>query len=196
MKTLFAILIIFAFFLVLMSGWFVHFLWGQAEEIKPRLATLFNKNEIVDAILAVVCARMSLHSGGIAVIGSKEDAQMLQGVIASGYIPADLLRKAVHDGICDIGREMFEWHRAHPLLNRLDRCLSPEAFGYAMKHGELSTKEIASVRFDHGETPEEYIASAEDLLDKVLKQLAEGTAFSDLSAFADMLSSDEHCSCC
>ena len=149
-----------------------------------RLATLanFSRPMMEKCILDAISANLSLSGDGLAVIGQKKDAQLVKWIIENEYVPIEKIRQAVHAGICDIGREMFEWcgresaYRKYP-----DHCLSPEALGYAMKHGSISNQEIASIRFDHGETAEQYIASSDGLFEKVMRQLRSGTAFFDLS---------------
>lgn len=179
------------------------YLW-QETPAKPnptskerRLVTMknFSHPMLEDAILDTIRLNLSLHGDGIAVIGQKKDALLVKWIIDNQYIPGDKLRRAVHDGICQAGREMFEWCRASPLLHRPDHVLCPAGLGYAMKHGAISSEEVALLRFDHYETPEEYIALSRGLLDKVIKQLAEGTAFFDLSFLGGHEADDGHCCC-
>lgn len=149
----------------------------------PKLATLksFKKHEVVDVVLEAIRTDMSLYGNGLVTIGDEEDARLVKTLIEIGYLPQRELALAVHKGICNVGREMFEWHRVSPLQNHPDHALSTEALGYAMKHGALSSEEMASIRFDHGETPEKYIKSSEGLFEKVMQQIRDGTAFFDLS---------------
>jgi hypothetical protein len=151
----------------------------------PRLVTFKDfKKDVTFAFLDILYANMSLHGEGIAVIGSREDAQLVKWLIENRYFPEGMLEAAIHDCICKIGREMFEWHRKNPLDNYPDHALSPEALGYAIKHGAVSSKEAASIRFDHGETVAQYIASSDGLFEKVMQQLREGTAFFDWASLA------------
>jgi len=154
-----------------------------SQRVVPRFVTLgsFNRPDVKEAICANIRANLSLHGDGLAVVGGKKDALLVKWVIDNDYVPKEVLERVVHESICNIGREMFEWHRANPIGNKLDHALSPEALGYAMRWGVLSPEERASIRFDHGETPEKYIQSSTGLFEKVMRQLRDGTAFLDLS---------------
>lgn len=168
---------------------------------KERIPTIllnFSHPALEEAILNMLRMNLTLHGDGIAVIGRKEDALLIQWVLEHEYVPEGASWNAVHDGICNVGREMFEWlHRNSQFQRYPDHALSVEALGYAMKYGVLSAKEIASIKFDHGETPEEYKRYAKGLLEKVMKQLAEGTAFFNPFEFSHEWpdTDDGHCCC-
>ncbi len=139
----------------------------------------FSGREIVRAMIKNVRYGLSLHSDGSVVVGRYEDA-LLVAWMMNHYLDKkerNELGRAVHEAICAIGRECFAWHRRNPEYNYPDHSLSPLALGYAIKHRALTDEEVASIRFDHGETAEGYAAKAESLLEKVMRQLKEGTAY-------------------
>lgn len=147
-------------------------------------STLY-KPHMKEAILGGIYTNLSLHEGGIAVVGDKKDALLVKWIIDNEYVSKETLEHDVHESICNIGRNMLVWHLTSPLQNYPDHALAPEALGYAMKHGAISSEEIAQIRFDHGETADTYLQYSEGLLEKVMRQLAEGTAFYDLSCLKD-----------
>lgn len=160
-------------------------------------STLY-KPHIKEAVLGGIYTNLSLHGGGIAVVGDKKDALLMKWIIDNEYVSKETLEHDVHESICNIGRNMLVWHLTNPLRNYPDHALSPEAFGYAMKHGAISSEEIARIHFDHGQTADVYILSSQGLLEKVMRQLAEGTAFYDLSCLSDdsdLFSTHDHVCC-
>ncbi len=150
----------------------------------------FRRNEIVCAIIDSVY--FELYGDDTVIVGSHEDAAWLASVI-SLFKPREIaeLRRAVHETICSTGREAYEWHMKNPSLNYPDHSISPPALGYAIKHGKLTPEEVAAIRFDHGETAEEYVVMADRLLDKVMAQLKAGTAYIDWTRFQDMEEPEE-----
>lgn len=171
-------------FVALMFAWYAHFIWRQTRsQMTPRMATLarFNHPNLGKVICDNIRANLSLHGEGVAVVGNKKDALLVKWIIDNEYVPKKDIERAVHEGILQVGRSMFAWCCDDPLGNRPDHSLSTEALGYAMRHRAISIEEIATIRFDHGETPEEYIKSSEGLFEKVMLQLQNGTAFFDLS---------------
>ena len=176
-------------------------LWRQnAESVaggnKPRVGTLthFNHQNIEEAICSNIRANLVLYGSCRAVIGDSDDALLVKWVIDNEYISKAKLERAVHDGICQVGRGMFEWCLANPSFNRPDHATSPEALGYAIKHGVISSEEVKLLQFDMGDTPEGFIKSSEGLLESVMSQLAAGTAFFDISALPNF--GDCHDACC
>lgn len=137
---------------------------------------VFNRFAVEQAVLNAITQGLSLHGNGVAVIGHQKDAALVTWIIKNGYISMDKIREAVHRGICRVGRQMFEQVGKIPP----DHVLSREALGYAMNFGTITPKEVASIRFDHGETADEYKSSAGGLLNKVMNQILEGSAFYDL----------------
>lgn len=156
------------------------------------------KPDMKETICAAICANLSLQGDGLAVVGNKKDALLVKWVIDNEYVPEEALERAMHESICKIGRSIFEWHLDMPHANYLDHSLSPKAVGYAMKHGAISNEEILQIRFEHDETADTYLQSSEGLLEKVMTQLTEGTAFYDLSCLSDdgdLFSARDHACC-
>lgn len=91
-------------------------------------------------------------------------------LLENGFLDPEALRSAVHEGICTLGRRCFDRHIAHPNILP-DHTLSPEALGYACRHGTVTAEEAACIRFDHDETLGKYVEKAEDFLEKVLTQI-------------------------
>lgn len=139
----------------------------------------FEKKKLVKTTLDCIRAGMSLHGEGKAVIGTRTDAQLVKWMLDNRYVSFTEVSEAVHDGICAIGRNMYEWCCADPLGHHPSCSLSPDALGYAMRNGSLSAKEIALIPFARGETPEKYMDMSCGLLEKVMQQLRDGTAYFD-----------------
>lgn len=165
--------------------------WRSRQRLSQRFVSRramvgsFNRPNLKESICTNIGTNLSLHGDGVAVVGNKKDALLVKWVIENEYVSRNALEDAVHDSICKIGRSIFEWHIQMPHSNYPDHALSPEALGYAMKHGIISSKEIAQIRFDHGQTADTYLQYSEGLLEKVMRQLADGTAFYDLSCLKD-----------
>lgn len=149
---------------------------------------------IRDAILNHIRMRLSLWGGGRVVIGREKDALLMKWVFEHEYVLKEDLAKAVHDRLCAIGREAYEWHVRAPIVNYPDHSASPEALGYAILHGVVSDEEAKRIRFDHGETAKEYRKMAEGLCEKVMEQLAAGTAFFQMSSLPSG-DADSYCCC-
>lgn len=145
------------------------------------------------AVLEHIRMDLRLYVGGKAVIGLEKHARLIKCILDQEFVSKDEIAKAVHDRLCDIGREMYEWHICSPRIRHPDHCSSPEALGYVILHS-LSQKEVGSIWFDHGETAEEFGRRGESLLEKVIEQLANGTAFIQTWRFSSMAGDDE-CLC-
>lgn len=123
-------------------------------------------NKATSATLEALRSGGWLSSFGIDSIAMEEDdKKLLKFLIKEKYISRDILMSAVHVGLCTAGRRAYEWCMKNPALNHPDHSTSPKALGYAMMHRVFSQEEISKLQFDHGETVEEYIRSAEGLLD-------------------------------
>ena len=129
-----------------------------------------------DAIVDLV-SKLSLN-GEKVDIGCKKDAQLIRWALKNKYVPEKEIRKVVHERICEIGREGYEWcvgetHR-YP-----DKSRSPRAFGYAIKYKKISNEEMRKITFGHKEIKEDYAFWADGFAQNVMKALADGTAFKD-----------------
>lgn len=98
---------------------------------------------------------------------TEKKSKLLRFLLTEGYVKSSDIELFVHDTLIKLGEVTFTEHvqtRTAP-----DHCgNSHQALGYAMKHGGVP---IPAVKFDHGETADEYIASAEGLLEAVVEQL-------------------------
>jgi len=89
-----------------------------------------------------------------------------EGVVQEGEV---LGRIGKH--LQELGRFCFTQHRRHGTYP--DHTISPEAFAYALEHGEFTDTEKASIRFDHGYTVATFIQSygVTDVREKILAAL-------------------------
>jgi len=110
---------------------------------------------------------------GPMVLMRKCDAQLIAFLQEKGSLSNEALRSALHKGICACGRSCYEDHIARPSFTPPDHTLSPEALGYACRHGIVTSVEAARIRFDHGETLREYVEKTENFLEEVLSQITE-----------------------
>lgn len=66
----------------------------------------------------------------------------------------------VHEKLIAMGKETYE--ESLRKKKSPDHCYSPHAFGYALRHGAITTK---GVRFEQGENAEQFIVMADGLLE-------------------------------
>lgn len=101
------------------------------------------------------------------------DAVLLKVLLDGGFLSEKDCREAVHKGLVQCGVQMFVYLQrcswAYP-----DHVLSPQALGYAILHEGVTAEQVATIRFDHGETSEQYCENARTLLDTVMEQLRAG----------------------
>jgi len=92
-------------------------------------------------------------------------------LIDGGLYELEDFRDAIVKGIASYGHEMY---RHVCTSTEPDQVDSPDALAFAIRFGHISPSEISTIRFDHGETLEQFCARAEGLVDFVLKQLRDG----------------------
>lgn len=132
------------------------------------------QNEVCGVVLSKIQNDLVLSFNR--VIMSEKDTLLLKWMIESHYISETKLSAAVHLGLCNLGRKCYLWcqNGSSFRINYPDHSLSPEAFGYAIRQGAITPEEAATIRFDHNETLEGFIAGGDGLLESVMEQLAEG----------------------
>lgn len=122
--------------------------------------------KVVELALAEIsCGRWAQSFGSEYICINEVDKKLLKFLIQENYISRDALMKAVHEGLCASGRYSYQWCMVNPNYNHPDHAYSPKAFGYAMMHRVFTKEELSKLQFDHGETIESYIHSAQGLLD-------------------------------
>lgn len=87
----------------------------------------------------------------------KRRTKVLNFLINEDIITHAQLLEAIDVLLKRVGRSCYEEHRnggQYP-----DHTSSPQAFAYALKHGELSFKEARIIKFDHGETQQSFVES-------------------------------------
>jgi len=133
------------------------------------------KKKLEGAILSAITENLCLIWNDVAYIGDRNDARLVQWLLENDYIPEWKIRQAVHSAVCATGKAIFERHCEAPNSGYPDDCLqSPSALGYAIWKGVVTPEEATLIKFDHGETVDDYIAMAENLIDKVMDQLKAG----------------------
>ncbi len=110
-------------------------------------------------------------------LGSEKDAHLMKWVFENKYMPEKEIRKAVHERICEIGREGYEWCVAEGTHRHPNKVRSPRAFGYAIKYKKISNEEMQKIVFGHKEIREDYVLWADGFIQSVMKILENGTAF-------------------
>ena len=112
-----------------------------------------------------------LHQDIVTHRGSARAQRLRCFLYTNGYINKEKFREIMHKKLLQYGELMYKIHldsRKNRLPMYPDHLPSPHALGYVIKHGLVSA---TSIKFDHGELDEEYIAMADGLLDKVIDQL-------------------------
>lgn len=148
----------------------------SAEDLEKTLLRARQSVGIPEAILNHVRGRMKLFESRV-LMGTREDAFLIGWAIEHKYVAHDALTRAVHERLCAIGREVYEWHMVLPSLRYPDHSASPVALGYALLHGVVSDAEAINILFGHGETAEGYREKAQGLHASVMQQLAAGDTF-------------------
>lgn len=176
------------------SGAFQRQLAMSLEDFQKSSSVTHRSVSISEAILNRIRTRMDLWGNNQVVVGTAKDALLMKWVFENEYVPKDDIAKAVHERLCEIGRGVYEWHIAAPLIRYPDHSVSPEALGYAILHGAVSVEEARMIRFDHGETADEYRKMAEGLHESVVRQLAAGNTYFSIPKLSG--SDDCCCECC
>jgi hypothetical protein len=111
----------------------------------------------------------------------RTEAQLILFLLENNWVQEEELRQALHKGIIACGLHSFEESkRKFP-----DDTRSPAALGYALLHGAIAEKQARKIRFNHGETVEEYKKDAEGLLEYVYGQIATIATRPPTPAFPD-----------
>ncbi len=86
------------------------------------------------------------------------------------FTPEDF-REAVTQAVGTYGLAMYQQvlRGEYP-----DHVTSPQALAYVLRIGVLSPGVASGIRFDHGETLEQFKARSEGLIEKIMKQLTDG----------------------
>lgn len=101
------------------------------------------------------------------VLGHTEQkAELLKFIVEHRDVPGRMVESAVKQHLIELGKDMY---RRHLLTGQyVDHLGSTEVFGYYLKQGEVP---LETIKFEDGETAEEYIKSADGLLESVINQL-------------------------
>jgi hypothetical protein len=119
-----------------------------------------------ELLISELCSSFHIFNSRVVVNYSEVHAQFLRLVLDGGYSPRKMAERAVHNRLLNIGTVMYQMHLKTKEFP--DHLGSHDVFGYFLKHRE---ELIQTVDFDHGETAEEYIKSADGLLESVVEQL-------------------------
>jgi len=101
--------------------------------------------------------------------GEDPRPSLLKFLLEKGHMTEKDLEETVHKRLLEAGRRMADYLSRscdHP-----DHLESLPTLGYAMKHGAIPPSEWSGFRYDHGDTPEGIMRSADDLLGRVVRQL-------------------------
>ncbi len=121
----------------------------------------------IDVVLSSLKDRRLLYQGQLMI--SKEDAEVILWLLEKGWFTEKQLRDALHEGICICGESSFREHMERG--EKPDLTYSPHALGYAIIHDKISKKDAQRIKFDHGETVEQYKEMASGLLERVFTQI-------------------------
>lgn len=125
--------------------------------IDATLSTLFRE----------LCMSFRLISFAPGIVIDPKDAKLLIFLVKGEYGDRSLMNDYVHYRLLTLGEATFIEHIDTKIPP--DHCLqSHRALGYAIRYNHIPFREIA---FDHGETADEYVRSADGLLESVIEQL-------------------------
>ena len=137
---------------------------------------MFEKYGTLKDDIVNIVSKLSLNGESVDV-GCEKDAQLIKWTLKNKYVPEKEIKKAVHERICEIGREGYEWCVAERTHRHPDKVKSPRAFGYAIRYKKISNEEIKKITFGHKEIKEDYALWADGFDQSVMKMLKDGTAF-------------------
>ncbi len=106
-------------------------------------------------------------SGGYPLGWDKASAYLLASLLNKGLISECSVLSCIDAALKKIGRKCFEQHRDHGTYP--DDTFCPEAFAYAMSRGEFSVEEIESIRFNHEQTPDQFVVEF-GIMDSTLRK--------------------------
>lgn len=87
-------------------------------------------------------------------------ARILKVFLEEGMVQEGEVLERIGKQLQELGRSCFVQHQRYGTYP--DHTISPEAFAYALGHGEFTEEEKATIRFDHGETVPSFIQSYGD----------------------------------
>lgn len=123
-----------------------------------------------EAVLRILSQNLGMI-GACILLGNNE-AFLIKQMLEGGIISPEEVEKALHEGLLWFGYQMCEQHMRIGIAP--DHLRSPQALGYAIKHGWVNSDTASRIRFDHGETLEKYEAYADGLLECLLRQVIAG----------------------
>ncbi|NTW76132.1 MAG: hypothetical protein HGB34_04540 [Candidatus Moranbacteria bacterium] len=122
-------------------------------------------------LLKRVIGSLSLNQRRITYVpGSFCRALTLNYLLDYGHITRDALKDAVHDLLIAIGTASDELLNRNSTMTPKDLC-SKHALGYAMHSGAIQESSWSVYQYTEQETPKDYFALAEGLLERVVEQL-------------------------
>lgn len=125
-----------------------------------------------EAVLRILSQNLGMI-GACILLGNNE-AFLIKQMLEDGIISPEEVKKALHEGLLWFGYRMCEQHMRIGIAP--DHLRSPQALGYAIKHGWVNSDTASRIRFDHGETLEKYEAYADGLPERLFEQIIAGPA--------------------
>ncbi len=97
-------------------------------------------------------------------------SRIITNLVLEEVISVEQLSQALHVRLLKFGRVCYMEHKGGQYPKH---TTSPQAFAYALLHGEFTEKERASINFDRGETIEEFLKLyGTGVKDKIVKRLS------------------------
>lgn len=152
------------------------------------------KSAVEGAIISGLRNNLRLNMDGRFLISHK-DAVLLKWIIENNYILEHDLKHAVHEGICKNARNAYELYRNDTRLRPDDSLCCPPAFAYGIVHRAISATEVSHIKFDHGETLQEFCGRADGLLESVMDQLRSAPMLPKVVSSNEVCCEDGHCCC-
>lgn len=132
-------------------------------DFKKAFATL-----LLDRIKQIPLAEKVISS---LFMWDDKDTEILNFALEKGFVTNEELLGAIDVLLKRNGRISYVQHLRDKVAAP-DHTISPQAFAYALKHGEFSQKEINTIKFDHDDTKESFEKTyCHDIEQTVMKQL-------------------------
>lgn len=138
---------------------------------------MFNKQKVVYAIRDSVEEGFMLNQDSV-TIGTKEDAQLVKWCLETGYIPEAIMRNDVHRHLCLLGRAL--WKQCIDEEIGPENFLTQETVWYVVGASiitDAQAHQLAALCTLDWKGMYEHIRKSYGLLDKVMQQIKDGTAF-------------------
>lgn len=116
---------------------------------------------------------LDLNEGDMVGLDNEAITQ-IKAYLKLKILTRDDLEATVHKRLCAIGINNIDTHInsfTWEFIRYPDHSVSPVSIGYPVIHSQVSKEKLGLIKFDHGETIEDYIRGSYGLFDKVLNEI-------------------------